>query len=274
MSTPNAPGGLMQQLELEKNSLYYRLFLDYHYGLEGPQPIYTQEFIDEMKAKSPEFPREMELQYLGKVGDVFSTLSIEKSQSIKYDPDELIPSRYSIGVDPGFGTFGIVVTRFVNNRIEVVIAEEHKSRDEDFGFNEAISRIWEIRRKYGDDFFIHCDASNPIIWRELKRQFNETPYDNDYVFGKIAEYEQNGSDIHSLMRIVPVAFSKYHAQMLQFTKSLLDENLILIDKRFDKLLISLRTATAKEYSLSKKDTSYHDILDGFRLSLQAYRRSK
>ena len=75
------------------------------------------------------------------------------------------------------------------------------------------------------------------------------------------------------MRIVPVPFSNNHAQMLQHTKSLLDENLISIDKRFDKLLISLRTATAKEYSLLKEGhTSYHDVLDAFRLSLQAYKR--
>jgi hypothetical protein len=34
VSTPKAPLGLMQQIELEPNSLYYKLFLDYRYGLE------------------------------------------------------------------------------------------------------------------------------------------------------------------------------------------------------------------------------------------------
>jgi hypothetical protein len=270
-STPAKPDGLFATIEKEDPSIYYKMFVPYQMGLEGPSPIYTQEFIDEMRLKSPEFSREMELQYIGKVGTVFSQLSIELAQKQHYDPDEIIPARYSIGVDPGFGTFGIVVTRFINNRIEVVVAEDHKSPD--FGFTEAINRIWEIRRKYGDDYFIHCDASNPIIWKELKRQCNETPYDNEYVYGKIVEYEKNGWDIRSIMRIVPVPFSNNHAQMLQHTKSLLDENLISIDKRFDKLLISLRTATAKEYSLLKEGhTSYHDVLDAFRLSLQAYKR--
>jgi DNA-directed RNA polymerase subunit RPC12/RpoP len=46
------------------------------------------------------------------------------------------------------------------------------------------------------------------------------------------------------------------------------------DKRFDKLLTSLRTAVANEYKLDKEQTSYHDILDAFRLSLQLYQRSK
>ena len=43
VSTPNAPNGLLQTLELEQNSLYYKLFLDHHYGLQAPSPIYTQE---------------------------------------------------------------------------------------------------------------------------------------------------------------------------------------------------------------------------------------
>jgi hypothetical protein len=54
---------------------------------------------------------------------------------------------------------------------------------------------------------------------------------------------------------------------LQHAKSSLEDkdNLIAIDKRFDKLLTSLRTAVANEYRLTKEDTSYHDILDAFRI---------
>ena len=38
VSTPKAPGGLIQQIELEPEDtcLYHRLFFDYHYGLQGP----------------------------------------------------------------------------------------------------------------------------------------------------------------------------------------------------------------------------------------------
>lgn len=275
VSTPKAPGGLMQQIEQEKDSLYYKFFLDYHYGLEGPQSIYSQAQINEAKKRSPDFPREYELQYQGLIGNVFNTQSIERCQKIEYDPDEVIPNcKVSIGIDPGFGTFGIVATRFVNNRIEIVVAEDHK--DPDFGFPEAIRRIWEIRRQLGDNYFIYCDAANPVIWKELKRQFNERPYDNKYVFGKLAEYEKNNWDINSIMRIVPVPFSNNHAQMLQHAKSLFEDprGLVAIDKRFDKLLTALRTAVAEEYKLKKEETSYNDVLDAFRLSLQYYRRNK
>jgi hypothetical protein len=51
-------------------------------------------------------------------------------------------------------------------------------------------------------------------------------------------------------------------------------SLITIDKRFDNLLTGLRTAVANEYILDKEVTSYDDLLDAFRLSLQFYKRSK
>jgi hypothetical protein len=77
------------------------------------------------------------------------------------------------------------------------------------------------------------------------------------------------------MIVIPTAFNTNGAKMLQAAKSLVEDkdNLVLIDKRFDKLLTSLRTAVAKEYKLDKEQTSYHDLLDVFRLSLQLYQRS-
>jgi hypothetical protein len=41
-------------------------------------------------------------------------------------------------------------------------------------------------------------------------------------------------------------------------------------QRYEKLIVSLRTAQAKEYSLDKKQTSYDDLLDALRLSLKGY----
>ena len=82
------------------------------------------------------------------------------------------------------------------------------------------------------------------------------------------------------MIVVPVPFSIEGAHMLQHTQWLLEEteddgsSLIAIHPSFEKLLTSLRTAVANEYKLDKEQTSYNDILDAFRLSLQFYKRSK
>jgi hypothetical protein len=78
------------------------------------------------------------------------------------------------------------------------------------------------------------------------------------------------------MRIIPTPFSTEGKKMLQHCKSLIEDpkGLVAIDKRFEKLLTVLRTVIAEEYNLKKEDTSYHDILDAFRLSLQFYKRNK
>jgi hypothetical protein len=46
---------------------------------------------------------------------------------------------------------------------------------------------------------------------------------------------------------------------------------LAIPEKFDKLILSLRTAYANEYSLDKEQTSYDDLFDALRLSLKAYK---
>jgi hypothetical protein len=275
ISTPNRPDGLFAKIEKEPfdTCIYKKVFLDYTYGLNK---IYTIEEIEKAKM-SPSFPREYELQYQGLIGNVFSTQSIENCQKIEYNPLTATPNcKVSIGIDPSFGSskFGIVATRFVNERIEVIEAEEHDRPD----FNSMLDRVWQIKQHKVDDnnLTIYVDAANPEIWSALKRMLNET-HSEQYVFERLAYYKKNNiNPANSSMKVIPIAFSNNQgAKMLQHTKSLLEDkdNLVVIDKRFDKLLTSLRTAVANEYKLDKEQTSYHDILDAFRLSLQLYQRS-
>ena len=274
VSTPNRPDGLFNKIEKEsfESCIYKKLFLDYTYGLGK---IYSQKEIEKAK-RSPSFEREYCLKYQGLIGNVFSTLSIDNCQKIEYNPSVTIPNaKVSIGIDPSFGSskFGIVATRFVNERIKVIEAEEFERPD----FNDMIDRVWQIKQQHKVDdnnLTIYVDAANPEIWSSLKRMLNE-PYSETYVFEKLSYYKKAGINPALYMKIIPLAFSINGAKMLQNTKSLLEDkdNLIAIDKRFDKLLTALRTAVANEYKLDKEQTSYHDILDAFRLSLQLYQRS-
>ena len=77
VSTPNNPGGLFYNIEQEPEDtcLYKRLKMDYTFGLGK---IYTKEEIDKARL-SPGFGREYELQYLGKIGNVFNSLQIDKA---------------------------------------------------------------------------------------------------------------------------------------------------------------------------------------------------
>ena len=51
-------------------------------------------------------------------------------------------------------------------------------------------------------------------------------------------------------------------------------SLIAIHPSFDKLLISLRTASVVEWKLQKDQVSFNDILDSFLMALQYYKRRK
>jgi hypothetical protein len=275
VSTPNRPDGLFNKIEKEsfESCIYKKLFLDYTYGLGK---IYTQEEIEKAK-RSPSFEREYCLKYQGLIGNVFSSQSIENCQKIEYNPDLIIPEcKVSIGIDAGFGSsnFGIVGTRWVNERIELIIAEDYNRP----GFNDMINRVWEIKQKHKVDdnnLTIYVDAANPEIWSSLKRMMLNEPHSEQYVFEKLAYYKKNNINPANYMKVIPIPFSTNGAKMLQHTKSLLEDkdNLVAIDKRFDKLLTALRTAVANEYKLDKEATNYHDILDAFRLSLQLYQRS-
>src|SRR6266508_2589142 len=80
VSTPNAPGGLFEKIgkESESECIYKRVKLDYNYGIGK---IYTKEEIEIQKA-SPSFEREYNLKYLGKIGNVFSPIMIDKAASL------------------------------------------------------------------------------------------------------------------------------------------------------------------------------------------------
>jgi hypothetical protein len=254
--------------------IYKKVFLDYTYGLDK---IYSRAEIEKAKA-SPSFEREYCLKYQGLIGNVFSQSSIELCQKIEYNPYEINPNaKKSIGLDPSFGSskFGIVATQLVDGKIQVIHAEEYDRPN----FTDMINVIWSLKQQYGHVTNIYVGAANPEVWQTLKKEFGE-PYNQQYISDQRIECRKYNFHLEDRMIIVPVPFSIEGAHMLQHTKWLLEEteddgsSLIAIHPTFEKLLTSLRTAVANEYKLDKEQTSYDDILDAFRLSLQFYKRGK
>jgi hypothetical protein len=148
VSTPQKPNDAMDRLlkEAVETSPFKKVLLDWTYGVGK---IYTQQEIDKIK-NSRSFEREYCLKFKGLIGNVFSTQSIENCQKIEYNPLSVIPNcKVSIGIDPSFGSskVGIVATRFVNERIEVIVAEEHERPE----YNAMLDRIWEIKQQHKVD---------------------------------------------------------------------------------------------------------------------------
>lgn len=73
------------------------------------------------------------------------------------------------------------------------------------------------------------------------------------------------------MKILPVNFTSEHKQMLAHLHVMMNKNYLAIPKQYEKLITSLRTAYATEYSLDKEQTTYDDLLDVVRLGLKGYK---
>ena len=58
--------------------------------------------------------------------------------------------------------------------------------------------------------------------------------------------------------------------MLSHLHVMITDKYLVIPEEHEKLIISLRTAYAKDHSLDKEQTSYDDLLDALRLSLKGY----
>jgi hypothetical protein len=114
---------------------------------------------------------------LGKIGNVFHTKDIEAAieKGRKYNPDALNPYYFtsrSMGVDPAYGSsaFGVVVTQWIDNHIQILHAEGYHRSD----YNEMLSVVYGLISKYKVDK-IYIDGANPSFIKSLKLQIDEDP---------------------------------------------------------------------------------------------------
>jgi Terminase RNaseH-like domain len=270
VSTPNAPEGLFDRIEKEAEDvcLYKRIFLDYTYGIGK---IYAADEIEKAK-QSPSFEREYNLKYLGKIGNVFHTKDIEAAieKGRQYNPEDFNPYYFtsrSMGIDPAWGSsaFGIVVTQWIDNHIQILHAEEYHRLD----YNEMLSVVYGLMSKYQVDK-VYIDGANPSFIRSLKLQIGEDP--DDKVIARHRSEKMSGN-WNQDMKIVLVNFNSEHKAMLGHCKMIMEQDggrIAINPDRFDKIITALRTAVDNDGVLDKESTSYNDIFDAFRLALKFY----
>jgi hypothetical protein len=173
-----------------------------------------------------------------------------------------------MGIDPAYGSsaFGIVVTQWIDNHIQILYAEEYQRPD----YNEMLSVVYGLISKYQIDK-IYIDGANPSFIKSLKLQVGEEA-DYDKV---ITRYRADGlgGNWSENMRIVPVNFNSEHKAMLGHCKMILEQHpakIAINSDKFDKLITALRTAVDNDGTLDKEATSYNYIFDAFRLALKFY----
>ena len=161
-STAFKPNGLMQSIELDTNSKYFKLRLPYQLGLGT---IYDPKEIETRK-NDVEFKREFELQYVGKQGNVFTQQQVNLCQDLgsEYSIDEVPVSLYtlkSLAIDPGFSSSGtgIVVLEHIkpdNMEDKIRVIESHLIEKGDP--NQIVNLCWSIwkRFNYMNTLFFIC----------------------------------------------------------------------------------------------------------------------
>ncbi len=258
-STSYKPNGLMQRIEQDPNSKSFKLKLHYQLGLDK---IYNAKGI-ELRRNDVEFKREFELQYLGKTGNVFTPLQIDNCIKLSEPLKDIPISNYnlhSVGVDFGFGSSktAIIMTEHPKtlegeDKIIVRFAEEYEKADP----QSIVDICHELYRKHWNTLFF-VDGANRAAVNLMKVAFDESLNWESY-------------DVTpETMKIIPINFSTDHKSMLSHLHVMVNKAYLAIPSKYDKLIISLRTAYANELTLDKEQTSHNDLLDSLRLSLKGY----
>ena len=94
VSTPNRPDGLFQSIEKDPNSKYEKIVLTYEVGLDK---IYDPKEIEKKKLE-PEFPREYQGLYLGRIGNIFSSSQVQTCMDLgeEFSTDKIPVSLYTL----------------------------------------------------------------------------------------------------------------------------------------------------------------------------------
>jgi hypothetical protein len=219
--------------------------------------------------QEPEFPREYQGMYLGRIGNVFSTSQIETCIKLgeEFSNDKIPVSLYtlkSVGIDPGFSSSesGIVVLEHIKDvegRHIIRVIQCHLLERADP--NKLVELCWSLYKEYGyfnSAFFL--DGSNAAVTNLLKIKFGES-----LNWQGIKDFGSNSN-----IKIRPISFNSEHKNMLSNLHAVATKDLLAIPEKYTELLTSLRTAWATELDLDKKNTSYDDLLDALRLGLKIY----
>ena len=258
VSTPNRPDGLFQSIEKDPNSKYCKIVLDYTFGLGK---IYDRAEIEKKKLE-PEFPREYQGMYLGRVGNVFPVSGIDAAVTLGEKYKDLPINHFcvhTLGIDPGFGSSrtSLVLTEHMeeHDKIRILYSEEIEGHPNP---SDIVQKVFKIVTET-QNCWCYVDGSARSLITALKVAFNENV---DY------EKAEDVSPHHN--RVLPINFVQEHKFLLQNLYNLISDNYICIPKSMEKVIISLKSAVANEYSLDKSQSSYNDTLDALRLAVRPY----
>lgn len=273
VSTPNIPGGLMQSIELEQESLYHKIRLPYTIGIGK---IFSIEDIERAK-RSPSFEREYSLKYGFDVGNILSVQSIhdaiELAKRYKLTDYNIDYTHRSMGIDPAYGDskFAMVITEWLpldphhtTYAIRVMYSYEHTKPE----FGDMVNEAWRLIRKYHVNK-IYIDGSQPEFIRAIKIMVGENK-DYEPLIQRATKMKQA---LHNYMDVIPVQFNAEGRNMIDNMRQWFEtRRQIMIDEQENTDLVTqLRVAKQKADGKLDKLAYSLDLFDALRMTLLYFR---
>jgi hypothetical protein len=236
--------------------------------------VISEEILEEERQRlGSQFGMYYEAEFTAGGGDIFTPAHVDAISSEEYDIESL--GGFNImGVDPAFGSsskFGIAIVNWNGDGIiRVVFADEFES---DYDTIMDHYRALETRFQPIKKVIVDPGGPGAVMVKGLKIENGE---DIDWE-AQIRRAKKEGWNWMALMHVLPLAFSKYGREMLANTKYFIDNGDIRIHPEMKPLIMSLHTATEKQFGpglLDKDRTQHNDIFDAFRLALFYFRQDK
>jgi hypothetical protein len=240
-STPNMPGGLMERIQNETNSLYNKIYLPYQVALGS---VFSMEEIKE-QMKSPSFSQEYELKYLSGIGNLFNIQEVDNCiQSYPLDDTINTSSYYQrwCGIDPGWGkdsTFAIIIIQWKDNKAQIVY---HFSAKNPL-YEAMIRQINRLIFKY-KPCIVFIDGSAANVCKSLAYTHGDTPINYDTLKAdklKSVMKRVRYGDCRAPL-VVPIPFSTEHENMLRLLQTFISTNKLRIHPSMEEVTVSLKSS--------------------------------
>src|SRR6185369_2462714 len=175
VSTPWLPDGLFQKIETDQifKNTFHKMFLDYTKGLDR---IYDNDFIIR-KMNEPFFAAEYNLQYAGRIGNIFSQAAINRCIQPLTELRSMTAKYMAADIGYASSKFAIIIAEYEPklDKIRILEAEEIANAEEP----EMVDRLVQYTQTYKNIKNIAIDATSrqPFV-TALKRALKDRePYE-------------------------------------------------------------------------------------------------
>jgi len=273
----------MDKLFQEDNetTIWKRIKLDYTWGINK---IFDQSDLDKI-LHSRSFEREFNLKFAGVEGNAISQIAIDRcittgaklAETAPID-DWNIPTSYIMSIDIGWGSSNtaVIVSRFVNGKVQIIYNKEFKRPV----FADIIDEIWRLKRKCNGNLQnILMDASATELYSALCHEFNQNP-SQKYLEETRKMCRGINRYLWDSLFIVPIPFNPENKNMLNHTQRMISETeddgtaIVGMHPSFEDLIVSCRSAYVENEKLNKEKGAFADSFDSLLMNLYRYRWSK